>query len=315
MGRACSPSPHVRSPGRSENDCSHAVPRLAGADSLRSSVPPGRAVRIDPSGETVTSSDSLRITHGPSARRTSRGWAWISGTGPDSTPTVASTTMAYGTGASPGAHDTRTTSPARKVTSALARSKWNTAEPGPGVPHLDALEATGRHGGGVPRLTRPGAGPLQLTARRFRQDQPNGGQAEVVHDVRRDPGLGDGAAHRGSGSGHEGRGYVPGPSPGTVPVPAPRRCVPDVPRTAGRRPSCGRVVTVIMQVPALSSRRHTEPRRAAPGPVPGPALGARRPVRMIPHTLSVDGRRLRYAMSNNAAAHGPEGPGARRCGP
>jgi pimeloyl-ACP methyl ester carboxylesterase len=67
---------------------------------------------------------------------------------------------------------------------------------------------------------------------------------------------------------------------------------------------------IVMQVPALESRRHTDRDRTAPAPVPGPALGARRPVRMIPHKLVVDGRRVRYAMSDNVAAHGPDGPGS-----
>src|SRR5579863_3959393 len=65
-----------------------------------------------------------------------------------------------------------------------------------------------------------------------------------------------------------------------------------------------------MQAPALPSRRHTDRDRAAPAPIPGPALGARRPVRMIPHKLMVDGRRVRYALSDNETAHGPEGPGS-----
>lgn len=69
-------------------------------------------------------------------------------------------------------------------------------------------------------------------------------------------------------------------------------------------------MVIIMQVPALPSRRHADRDRAAPAPVPGPGLGARRPVRMIPHKLMVDGRRVRYAMSDNATAHGPEGPGS-----
>ena len=43
--------------------------------------------------------------------------------------------------------------------------------------------------------------------------------------------------------------------------------------------------------------------------MPGPALGARRAVRMIPHKHVVDGRRVRYATSDNDV-HGPEGPGS-----
>jgi pimeloyl-ACP methyl ester carboxylesterase len=35
-----------------------------------------------------------------------------------------------------------------------------------------------------------------------------------------------------------------------------------------------------------------------------------RSVRMVPATLSVDGRRLRFAVSDNEDAHGPEGPGS-----
>jgi len=38
-----------------------------------------------------------------------------------------------------------------------------------------------------------------------------------------------------------------------------------------------------------------------------PAVAPRRPVRMIPHKLVVDGRRMRYAISDNHRAHGPEG--------
>ncbi len=71
-----------------------------------------------------------------------------------------------------------------------------------------------------------------------------------------------------------------------------------------------------MQAPALPSRRHTDRDRAAPAPVPGPALGSRRSVRMIPHKLVVDGRRVRYALSDNdgrlrprrARAASPSGP-------
>src|SRR5580692_10596411 len=64
-----------------------------------------------------------------------------------------------------------------------------------------------------------------------------------------------------------------------------------------------------MQAPALPTRRYTDPEPTTSS-VPGPALGARRPVRMIPHKLVVDGRRVRYAMSDNVGAHGPEGPGS-----
>jgi len=45
----------------------------------------------------------------------------------------------------------------------------------------------------------------------------------------------------------------------------------------------------------------------APG---GRAPASRRPVRMIPHKLVVDGRRVRFATSDNHHAHGPEGVGA-----
>jgi pimeloyl-ACP methyl ester carboxylesterase len=65
-----------------------------------------------------------------------------------------------------------------------------------------------------------------------------------------------------------------------------------------------------MQTSALPSRRGPNRHRAATAVVPGPALSARRPVRMIPHKLVVDGRRVRYAMSDNVHAHGPEGPGS-----
>ncbi len=71
----------MRSPARMEKVCSHAGPRLDGADSARSTVAWGRDVRRDPSGSTVTSSASLRSTQAPSARSTSMGWAWTSGTG------------------------------------------------------------------------------------------------------------------------------------------------------------------------------------------------------------------------------------------
>ena len=43
--------------------------------------------------------------------------------------------------------------------------------------------------------------------------------------------------------------------------------------------------------------------------MPGLAPALRRPVRMIPHKHVVDGRRIRYATSDNIRAHGPEGPG------
>jgi pimeloyl-ACP methyl ester carboxylesterase len=65
-----------------------------------------------------------------------------------------------------------------------------------------------------------------------------------------------------------------------------------------------------MQAPAFPSRRRTDRDPAAPAPVPGPALGAQRSLRMIPHKLMVDGRRVRYAMSSNEDAHGPEGVGS-----
>ena len=127
MPEACSPRPHTRSPARIENDCSHAGPRLAGTDSLRSTTPPGPAVRSAPSGNTVTSSIWPRIIQAPSGRKTSKGWMWTSGAGPGGSPS-----MAYGTGWGPGPHDVRTTSSARKATSSWARSKWNSAAPGPG---------------------------------------------------------------------------------------------------------------------------------------------------------------------------------------
>ena len=44
--------------------------------------------------------------------------------------------------------------------------------------------------------------------------------------------------------------------------------------------------------------------------MPGPSLGARRSLRMIPHKLTVDGRRVRFAISSNDDACGPEGPGS-----
>jgi hypothetical protein len=86
---ACSPNPHMRSPARMEKDCSHAGPRRDGGDSVRNSVPPGRALRSDPSDDTVISSDSLRSTQGPSARKASMGWAWTAGAGPDRSPAMA----------------------------------------------------------------------------------------------------------------------------------------------------------------------------------------------------------------------------------
>jgi pimeloyl-ACP methyl ester carboxylesterase len=65
-----------------------------------------------------------------------------------------------------------------------------------------------------------------------------------------------------------------------------------------------------MQAPALPSRRRTDRDRVAPAPIPGPALSARRSVRMIPDKLVVDGRRVRFAISDNTTAYGPEGPGS-----
>ena len=38
--------------------------------------------------------------------------------------------------------------------------------------------------------------------------------------------------------------------------------------------------------------------------------GERRAVRMVPDSLVTDGRRLRYSVSDNVGAHGPEGPGS-----
>ena len=46
----------------------------------------------------------------------------------------------------------------------------------------------------------------------------------------------------------------------------------------------------------------------APG-VPRTRRGEMRAVRMIPSTLVTEGRRIRYSVSDNIAAHGPEGPG------
>ncbi len=65
-----------------------------------------------------------------------------------------------------------------------------------------------------------------------------------------------------------------------------------------------------MQAPALPSRPHTDRDRVAPAPIPGLALSARRSVRMIPDKLVVDGRRVRFAISDNTTAYGPEGPGS-----
>ncbi|HUC38105.1 MAG TPA: alpha/beta fold hydrolase [Acidimicrobiales bacterium] len=59
--------------------------------------------------------------------------------------------------------------------------------------------------------------------------------------------------------------------------------------------------------PARSARPGTDGRPAARNPRPRPRP---RPVRMVPATLSIDGRRLRFAVSDNERAHGPEGPGS-----
>jgi pimeloyl-ACP methyl ester carboxylesterase len=45
-----------------------------------------------------------------------------------------------------------------------------------------------------------------------------------------------------------------------------------------------------------------------PFPVHHQSRGERRAVRMVPSTLVTDGRRMRYSVSDNVNAHGPEGP-------
>lgn len=45
------------------------------------------------------------------------------------------------------------------------------------------------------------------------------------------------------------------------------------------------------------------------GEIAGAAF-EQRPVRMVPDTLKIDGRRLRFAVSDNAGVSGPEGPGS-----
>lgn len=47
-----------------------------------------------------------------------------------------------------------------------------------------------------------------------------------------------------------------------------------------------------------------------PFPVHHKSRGERRAVRMVPSTLVTDGRRMRYSVSDNVNAHGPEGPGS-----
>ncbi|MFZ0666169.1 MAG: alpha/beta hydrolase [Acidimicrobiales bacterium] len=42
--------------------------------------------------------------------------------------------------------------------------------------------------------------------------------------------------------------------------------------------------------------------------VPRPSRGSRRAVKMVPATLVTDGRNMRYSVSDNVNAHGPEGP-------
>jgi pimeloyl-ACP methyl ester carboxylesterase len=66
-----------------------------------------------------------------------------------------------------------------------------------------------------------------------------------------------------------------------------------------------------MHAPALPALR-TADRDETPATVSDfpSSRGSRRPVRMIPHKIVVDGRRLRFAVSDNPEAHGPEGPGS-----
>ena len=65
-----------------------------------------------------------------------------------------------------------------------------------------------------------------------------------------------------------------------------------------------------MQAPALPSRRRVDPHGQSGIDTPrGSPSGAGRAVRMIPGKISVDGRQLRFAVSNNEDAPGPDGPG------
>ena len=66
-----------------------------------------------------------------------------------------------------------------------------------------------------------------------------------------------------------------------------------------------------MHAPALPSLRNTEkdePDRAQE--TRRATNGQHQPVRMIPHKITIDGRQLRFAVSDNDTLHGPEGPGS-----
>src|SRR5579872_5642057 len=67
-----------------------------------------------------------------------------------------------------------------------------------------------------------------------------------------------------------------------------------------------------MQAPVLPShRRGVDPRRVdAADTARGPSLGAGSSVRMIPGKIDVDGRQLRFAVSDNEDVPGPDGPGS-----
>jgi len=67
---------------------------------------------------------------------------------------------------------------------------------------------------------------------------------------------------------------------------------------------------VDMQAPPLPSLRKTERTRATARPQPAPPTRTRGAVRMVPDKMIVGGRRLRFALSDNEWAHGPEGPGS-----
>ena len=67
-----------------------------------------------------------------------------------------------------------------------------------------------------------------------------------------------------------------------------------------------------MHAPALPSLRASTDRDGATGArsLAGTRLRHAQSVRMLPQKITVDGRRLRYAVSDNEDAHGPEGPGS-----
>ena len=194
----------MRSPARIENDCSHAEPRRAGADSLRSSVPPvpGRAQR--PVGR-HRDLERLAAQH-PGAV----GAQHVDGVGldlGDGSGEVPGDGVGHGCGARVPTTRGPRRRPGRTARAGPARSGTGRCPAGGSTPRRARADPVTR---GRRRAARRQRGRVRwpLAARRVGEDEADGAEAEVVHGVSRDPGLGGGTAQPRSGLGHRGRGYV-----------------------------------------------------------------------------------------------------------